>query len=67
MLTIPRNTQGGERGIGCHDLYYTGPEDVQSGFQFFRLCRAFSAAKAGTKAYNIARANDSTSLNVSSL
>jgi hypothetical protein len=49
MLTIPRNTQGGERGIGCHDLYYTGPEDVQSGFQFFRLCRAFSAAKAGTK------------------
>lgn len=46
---------------------YQGPGDVQSGFQFFRSCFAFSAAKAGTKAYNVTRASDSTSIDVNSL
>lgn len=46
---------------------YQGPGDVQSGWVFFRSCRAFSAAKAGTKAYNIIRASDGANQDINSL
>lgn len=46
---------------------YTGPGDVQSGGIAFWSCRAFSQAKAGTKAYRLIRASDSTQTDINSL
>jgi hypothetical protein len=46
---------------------YTGPGDVVSGASAFWSCRAYSAAKAGTKAYRIVCASDSTQTDISSL
>jgi hypothetical protein len=45
---------------------YQGPGDVVSGAVAFYSCRAYSAAKAGTKAYRIVRASDSTQTDVNS-
>lgn len=46
---------------------YSGPGDVVSGAWGFYSCRAYSLAKAGTKAYRIVRASDSAETDVNSL
>lgn len=46
---------------------YQGPGDVISGAIAFYSCRAYNAAAAGTKAYRIVRASDSTQTDINSL
>lgn len=46
---------------------YAGPGDIVSGAVAFFSCRAYSAAKVGTKAYRIVRASDSTQTDINSL
>src|SRR5258708_3584367 len=47
---------------------YQGPGDLSIGtFSTFWSCRAFSLAKAGTKAYQLKRASDSTTQDINSL
>lgn len=46
---------------------YQGPGDIVSGALAFWSCRAYSLAKAGTKAYRIVRASDSAQTDINSL
>lgn len=46
---------------------YQGPGDIVSGAIAFYSARAYSAAKAGTKAYQVKRASDNATMDINSL